>query len=80
MENTTVKNPVELKAEQLLAMLMGEVERRGYGTYSTMNSNLFGWKIEDHLAMEKIQRNPPEGYRATRKVNFEVTDWVFSKL
>jgi hypothetical protein len=82
MENSIVtpKNPIEAKAEQLLAMLMGEVERRGYGTHETCASNSFGWSMEVHLAMEWLQRHTPEGYKLTRSVKFEVTDWVFVKL
>ncbi len=78
--NIETKNPIDLKVEKLLEQLMGEVERRGYGTHDTMPSNSFGWSMEEHLAMEKIQRNIPEGYQLTRSVNFEVTDWVFVKL
>lgn len=48
-------------------------------TYSTCNTNYFGWSLEEHMYMPEVARRlRAKGYSVSSKVNFEVTDWYIA--
>lgn len=72
---STEQNPLQVEVAAIVAQIPKEVEKYGYFSTSTCDTNSYGWSRLKHTAMEWLQRNPPDGYTVSRSVKHEVTDW-----
>jgi hypothetical protein len=71
-------NPIHVRALELSEQLIAEISKRGYGSLSTCNTNSYGWKLNDHLAMEHLRNNQPLGYSLKCEYKHEVWDWTLT--